>query len=101
MRCELCGRDVSEITTHHLIPRTRHKNKRNKREFARSEVRGRTIEVCRPCHKNSHAVLSNKELERSYNTLEALQGHPDIRKFSEWVASRPPDAHVTVRAKNR
>lgn len=101
MWCRLCGRKVREITTHHLIPRTRHKNKRNKRVFDRQEVRTRTIEVCRPCHKNIHAVLNNKELEREYNTLTALKSQPDIRRFSEWVAAKPPGAHVTVRAKSR
>lgn len=101
MRCQLCGRSVSDITTHHLIPRTRHKNKRNKRVFDREDVRTRTIDVCRPCHKNIHAVLTTKELERDYNTLEALKEHPDISRFSDWVASKPADAHVTVRAKSR
>lgn len=101
MQCQLCGRSVGELTKHHLIPRTRHKNRRNKRDFHRRDVRTRTIDVCRPCHKNIHAVLDNKELERSYNTLAALKSHPDIRKFSEWVASKPPDAHVRVRSKTR
>lgn len=101
MQCSLCGRRVSELTKHHLIPRTRHKNKRNKRVFERAEVRSRTVDVCRPCHKNIHAVLTNKELEREYNTLEALQAHPDIRRFSDWVASKPVDAYITVKAKNR
>jgi len=99
--CQLCQRDVSELTRHHLIPRTRHRNKRNKKQFEREDVRTRTIEVCRPCHKNVHAVLTNKELERRYNTLAALKAHPDIAKFSEWVASKPPDAHIRVRARNR
>lgn len=63
--CELCGRDVGAITTHHPIPRTRHGNSK-KRLFDREEVKTRSIDVCPPCHKNVHAVLSNKELERSY-----------------------------------
>jgi len=99
--CRLCGRRVSGLTTHHLIPKTRHRNKRNRRMFDREDVRTRTIEVCRPCHKNIHAVLDNKALEREYNTLEALRSHPDIRRFSDWVATKPADAHVTVRARNR
>lgn len=101
MQCQLCGRDAGELTKHHLIPRTRHKNRRNKRDFDRQDVRARTIDVCRPCHKNIHAVLSNKQLEREYNTLEALKAYPDIHKFSTWVASKPADAHVRVRSKSR
>ena len=99
--CELCGRHVSALTTHHLIPRTRHSNKRNKKLFDREEVKNRTIDVCRPCHKNIHAVLSNKDLERRYNTLATLKAHPDIVRFSEWVATRPGDAHIRVRTKVR
>jgi len=99
--CQLCGRQVKEMTCHHLIPRTRHKNKRNKRQFDRDDVKSRTVAVCHPCHKNIHAVFSNKELERDYNTLDALRAHPDIRRFSEWVATKPPDAHVRVREKKR
>lgn len=101
MQCELCGRDVGEITTHHLIPRTRHRNRRNKRDFDRTDVKTRTIDVCRPCHKNIHATLDNKELERDYNTLDALKAHPDIQRFSQWVAAKPPDAHVRVRSRRR
>jgi len=100
-RCELCGRQVDEITRHHLIPRTRHKNKRNKRKFDREDVKTRTIDVCRPCHKNIHAVLSNKELERDYNTLDALKTQSDVRRFSEWVASKAPDTHIRVKSKKR
>lgn len=99
--CQLCGRTVKGITRHHLIPRTRHKNKRNKREFDRDDVKSRTIDVCPPCHKNIHAVFENKELEREYNTLDALRAHPDIHRFSEWVATKPPDTHVRVRTKKR
>ena len=99
-RCQLCGRLVSEITRHHLIPKTRHNNKRTRREFDRKDVRTRTIGVCRPCHKNIHAVLSNKELERQCNTLQDLKAHPDINKFSRWVANKPAEAHVRVKSKN-
>jgi hypothetical protein len=99
-QCQLCRRRVAELTTHHLIPRARHGNKRNRKQFDREDVRTRTIDVCRPCHKNIHAVLTNKELEREYNTLEALKSHPDIDRFIRWVASKP-DSHVTVRSRNR
>lgn len=100
-RCQLCGRRVPDITVHHLIPRTRHSNKRNKRDFARSEVRDRTIRVCQPCHKNIHAALDNKSLERDYNTLRALASHPAIKRFSTWVARQSPGRHVRVRGTRR
>ncbi|MCG5535008.1 hypothetical protein [Ectothiorhodospira mobilis] len=88
-RCALCGRVLEELTRHHLIPRARHHNRRNKRRFGRTEVRERVIWVCRPCHSQVHRVLDEKTLERSYNTLEALQGHPEIRRFTRWIADKP------------
>ena len=87
--CELCGRRVAKRTRHHLIPRTRHKNKRNKREFDRTEVRTRILMVCTPCQKQIHALFSEKELERTYNTREALLAHPDMARFVEWLSAKP------------
>jgi hypothetical protein len=87
--CELCGRPVQDLTRHHLIPRSRHKNKRNKRVFDRHEVHNRIALLCRPCHRNIHATISIKELEREYNTLEALAAHPDIQRFTNWVKDKP------------
>ncbi len=95
--CELCGRQVEEVTKHHLIPRTRHKNKKNKKDFTRGDVKGRLVYLCRPCHKQIHTVLTNKELERDYNTLEALRAHPELRAFCAWVAKRPADTFVRSR----
>lgn len=88
-RCELCGRPVPRLTRHHLIPRTRHHNRRNKREFDRSEVHGRVAWLCRPCHDHVHAVFSEKTLEREYNTLERLRNEPQIARFVDWIAGKP------------
>ena len=89
--CELCGRPVRHLTRHHLIPRTRHANRRNKRDFDRADVHRRIAWLCRPCHDHVHNVLGEKELEREYNTLEALRGHPDVARFVDWIAGRPAD----------
>ena len=97
--CELCERSVDEVTRHHLIPRTRHANKRNKKLFDRQEVKHRTAWLCRPCHKQIHALISEKEMERDFNTLEALKAHPEIRRFLEWIRDKPPGLKVTVRSR--
>ena len=89
--CALCEREVRELTRHHLIPRTRHKkikNKRNKKTLNRRELH-RTVDLCAPCHRHVHAAIPNKDLEREYNTLEALKAHPDVDKFVEWVKRKP------------
>lgn len=99
--CELCGRAVRHLTRHHLIPRTRHRNRRNKRDFDRDEVRARIAWLCSACHRQIHAVLGEKELERDYNTLAALREHPEIRRFVRWLAGKPADFRPTVRRARR
>lgn len=91
--CELCGRPVRELTRHHLIPRSRHKKKCARKVFDRREMEGRIALLCRPCHRNVHGVLENKDLEREYNTVEALAAHPDVERFTRWVQNKP---HGTV-----
>ena len=88
--CALCGRIVPQLTRHHLIPRTRHRNKRNKRDFARSEVKSRVVMICRACHNQVHALFTEKTLEREFNTLETLANHPEIIRFVNWVKTKPP-----------
>jgi hypothetical protein len=79
--CVICGREET-LTRHHLIPRTRHSNKKNKRDFEREVVR-QVVGICRPCHSQIHALLSEKELEREYNTVRATQGAPWSRKIRQ------------------
>jgi hypothetical protein len=86
-RCAICGREET-LTRHHLVPRMRHHNKRNKRTFDRKAVKV-TVGICRPCHSQIHAVLSEKELERGYHTVEALLAHPEVAKFAGWMATKP------------
>jgi 5-methylcytosine-specific restriction endonuclease McrA len=86
-KCAICGREET-LTRHHLIPRTRHHNKRNKREFERATVR-QIVGICRSCHSQIHSLLSEKELEREYNSVEKLKAHPGVAKFAEWIATKP------------
>jgi hypothetical protein len=93
-RCELCGRPVGQncLTRHHLLPRAQARRMK-RRKMARRELKqrdpGRTVALCRPCHGNVHASLSNGDLGRSYDSLETLSAHPDVRKFIEWVRDKP------------
>ena len=96
--CELCQRTVSDLTVHHLIPKTRHKNKHNKKQFDRQEVKQRLCDLCEACHKHVHACFTEKELERNYNTLEALHLAPEIERFVTWIANKPDGFHVPSRS---
>jgi hypothetical protein len=94
--CAICQR-VETLTRHHLIPRTRHSNRRNKRDFDRERVH-QTVGICRPCHSQIHALLTEKELERQWNTVERLLEHPEIRRFAVWIASKPRGFKCASRA---
>jgi hypothetical protein len=71
-----------------------------RRKMARRELKrrdpDRTVDLCRPCHGNVHAALSNGDLGRMYDSLEALSAHPDVRKFTDWVRDKP---HSRVRSR--
>jgi len=98
--CELCGRQVALLTKHHLIPKARHANKRNKREFERAEVRQRLAWLCRPCHTHVHALFTEKRLEREFNTLRLLAAHPAVAKFISWIRRKPDGFKPTSEAFN-
>jgi uncharacterized protein with von Willebrand factor type A (vWA) domain len=93
-RCELCAREGVEVTRHHLIPRTRHSNKRNRKLFNREDVLTRLADLCRPCHGFVHKVLTEKQLELHYNTVDSLRSHPDVARFVEWLKNKPPGLRV-------
>jgi hypothetical protein len=101
VQCELCEREVNEVTKHHLIPRTRHANKRNKKQFDRKEVKERIAWLCRPCHKQIHAVFTEKQLERDFNTLPSIKAHPEIGKFVDWLKDKPAGLRVVARGAKR
>jgi hypothetical protein len=88
---------VRDLTRHHLIPQTRHRNRRNKRDFERTEVKHRIALLCRPCHSHVHATLPNKALEREFNTVQALSAHPEIARFVKWVRQKPDGTRVNFR----
>ena len=96
--CALCGRAVAFLTQHHLIPRTEHKRKK-KREGLTQEFLNSVIWICAPCHKNIHAVLTERELADEYNAVDKLRGFPAIRKFTAWVRKQA-DAPILVRSSN-
>lgn len=96
MRCHSCGRDVERITRHHLVPQSRHHNKKAKKIFVRNEL-NRTVILCNPCHHHIHTVFSEKELERQYHAIEDIKNHPDMVKFIAWLQTKPADFAIKVR----
>jgi hypothetical protein len=95
--CELCGRPVNQLTSHHLIPKTRHRNRRVRRDFARRERKAAVAHLCRACHNFIHANFTEKTLERECKSLETLATHPEVARFLAWVRTKPPEFHPYTR----
>ena len=51
------------------------------------------------CHKTIHAHLTEAELARDYNTINALKTHSEIAKFIDWVRNKDPFFYTTTRLK--
>lgn len=79
--CQLCQRAVPAhlITQHHLTPKQR---------GGKAEHR---TPLCKPCHKQVHAVFSNKQLERELASLDALRAAPEMQAFLTWIRKQKPD----------
>ncbi len=83
-KCELCGRE-KELSFHHLIPVTLHKNKWFKKNYTKDEM-NKGVYLCKlDCHKEIHKIITEKELGRSFNTLEKLLRHPKIIKYLKYI----------------
>ena len=88
MECQLCKRDMEELTVHHLIPRQTVKRKQ-------ADV-GSTIDICSACHRQVHSFYSNLQLARQLNSLEKLQSEPKMRKFLSWISKQNPQKKIKV-----
>ena len=88
--CSLCGRRVPDhmITQHHLVPRER---------GGKPEHR---VPLCRPCHKQVHALFENRHLEREYSDLTQLRRAPELQKFVRWIRRQPATTNVTTHIAN-
>lgn len=83
--CPLCDRPIpteAPQSLHHLIPRLR------------GGKQGPTVLLHQICHSEIHATLTETELARRYNTVEALRAHPRLARFIAWVARRPAAFHA-------
>lgn len=75
--CALCGRLVpaAERDLHHLVPK--------------SQGGRQTAVLHRICHRQLHALFSEKELAQQYSTVDALLAHEAVRSFVDWVKTKP------------
>ncbi|WP_413162407.1 HNH endonuclease [Capilliphycus salinus ALCB114379] len=90
MRCELCERDLPQLTVHHLVPRQ--KTKRKKADP------GPTVNICSACHRQVHTLFDNTRLANELNSLDALRSEPQMAKFLAWVRKQDPHKRIKVRS---
>jgi hypothetical protein len=75
--CPICERPIpaSQRDAHHLIPKSKG---------------GRATEFLhRICHRQIHALFTETELANQFNHALALQEHPEMRRFIQWVKTKP------------
>lgn len=88
MQCELCEREMENLTVHHLVPRQNTKRKKLDP--------GPTIDICSACHRQVHVLFENKRLAQELNTKEKLRHEPQMQKFLSWVRKQEPGKRVSV-----
>ena len=83
--CELCNRSVSTLTKHHLIP------------LEKGGKKFETLSLCPTCHKQIHALFTNRELATHFHTLESLKRDQKIIKYLKFIENIPADSHVNIK----
>jgi hypothetical protein len=89
VRCPLCERKIppTQRDAHHLIPKSKG---------------GRHTEYLhRICHRQIHALFTETELARQFNSVDALLAHPDMASFVAWVKTKPDDFMERTRKSQR
>ncbi|QLG50211.1 hypothetical protein [Natrinema halophilum] len=77
--CALCRRVVPDeniddpqvVQQHHLRPEER--------------AESPTVMLCRPCHRQLHALFSNEELREDYDTVDALRSAARLQGYIDWI----------------
>lgn len=77
--CPLCDRKIppGQRDAHHLVPK--------------SKGRRDTEYQHRICHRQIHALFTETELARQFNSVDALLTHLDMAHFVAWVKTKPDD----------
>ena len=73
----MCNID-SRLTKHHLVPRSKDKNKV-----------GKTVDLCVNCHTFLHAVFSENYLKEHLDTLEKIIRHERCQEYLIWRRKHP------------
>ena len=78
--CLLCQRVLAEpISKHHRIP------------LSQGGTGEDYVFMHRICHSKVHSVFNEKEIARTYNSIEKILENEDIQKFVNWVKKKDLD----------
>lgn len=83
--CELCNKNVSIITEHHLIP------------LEKGGKHFKIAYLCTTCHTQIHALFTNRELASRYNSLNSLKNDIRIIKFLKFIKDIPGDSYISIK----
>ena len=86
--CELCLRESVRFTEHHLVPRSR------------GGKFGPKVRLCPTCHRQLHAMFSEKTLASELNSIERLRADPDFAGYLIWAGKQKGGATFRVRRAN-
>ncbi|MBP3949497.1 HNH endonuclease [Bacillus suaedae] len=87
-QCELCERQDVELTIHHLTPK---------------EEGGTflpTVQLCIPCHKQIHALYTNKEICERLTSIERLRDDEELKRFIKWIRKQPSTSLIRIKKSN-
>lgn len=78
--CPLCGRMMAHpCNLHHLLPKSQ------------GGKNTPVILLHKICHDKIHAVFTEKELKKYYNSIERLQQNEEMARFIKWVRNKEPE----------
>ena len=83
--CELCLRESPRFTEHHLVPRSR------------GGKLGPKARLCPTCHRQLHAMFSEKTLANELNSVERLRSDPEFAGYLKWASKQKDGAAFRVR----
>lgn len=83
-KCVFCKRD-KELTFHHYIPKTLHRNKLFRKIYKREYMQTHGVDLCDDCHRAIHTFFTEKELGKTYNTKEKLFATEKVKNFIVWI----------------
>ena len=87
MTCPLCEREIVHMSKHHLIPKS---------------LGGiTTIDICGDCHSAIHARYTNKELKKSFSTIEEILADSDLTNAFQFLTKQDPTRRFRNKRSNK